>query len=50
MTPEQENKIAKVMKEFEAGSLKSSFGKTVTSRQQALAIAMSEAGVSEDEV
>lgn len=35
-------KIAKVMNEFKAGKLKSSSGKKVTNRKQALAIAMSE--------
>lgn len=38
-----EAKIAKVMGEFEAGTLKSSSGELVTSRKQALAIAESEA-------
>ena len=38
-------KVAKVMREYKAGSLKSSSGKKVTSRRQAVAIAMSEAGV-----
>lgn len=42
-TPEQEAKIKKVMEEFKAGTLKSSDGKTVTDRSQALAIAISEA-------
>lgn len=46
MTEEQQKKVEKVMREFEAGSLKSSSGETVTSREQAIAIAMSEAGVS----
>jgi len=41
-----DGKIAKVMKEFESGTLKSSSGETVTSKDQALAIAHSEAGVS----
>ena len=39
-------KIDKVMKEFEEGTLRSSSGKKVTNRKQAVAIAMSEAGVS----
>lgn len=42
MSPDE--KVAKVMREFEAGTLRSSSGEIVTSRQQALAIAMSEAG------
>jgi hypothetical protein len=39
------NKVAKVMREYKAGKLKSSSGQKVTSRDQAVAIAMSEAGV-----
>ena len=39
-------KIHKVMTEFKEGSLKSSSGKKVRSRKQAIAIAMSEAGKS----
>lgn len=38
-----EAKTAKVMREFEAGTLRSASGELVTSRKQALAIAMSEA-------
>lgn len=38
----KQGKIRKVMKEFKNGTLKSSDGKKVTSRKQALAIAMSE--------
>lgn len=38
-----QKKIENVMKEFEKGELKSSSGKKVTSRQQAKAIALSEA-------
>ena len=41
-----QNKIHKVMGEFERGTLRSSSGKKVTSRAQAIAIAMSEAGMS----
>jgi hypothetical protein len=37
------NKIHKVMKEKKEGTLKSSSGKKVTSRKQAVAIALSEA-------
>lgn len=37
-------KMAKVMGEFKDKKLKSSSGKKVSSREQALAIAMSEAG------
>ena len=36
------NKVEKVMKEFGAGKLKSSSGKKVTSRKQAIAIGLSE--------
>jgi len=35
-----EDKVKKVMSEFKAGELKSSSGKKVTSREQALAIAL----------
>jgi len=41
----KEEKIAKVMREFRAGTLKSSSGRKVTSLAQAQAIAMSEAGM-----
>lgn len=39
-------KVEKVMGEYKRGSLKSSSGQKVTSRKQAIAIAMSEAGMS----
>jgi hypothetical protein len=39
-------KIAKVMREFKAGTLKGSDKKAITSRKQAIAIALSEAGMS----
>lgn len=39
-------KVRKVMHEFKSGSLKSGSGKRVTDRKQAIAIAMSEAGLS----
>jgi len=46
MTKKQKQaKIAKVMREFKAGKLKSSSGEPVKSPQQALAIALSEAGM-----
>jgi hypothetical protein len=38
-------KVAKVMREFKSGKLKSSSGEPVKSSQQALAIALSEAGM-----
>ena len=41
-------KIRKVMSEFEAGTLKSSSGEVVKDPRQAMAIAMSEAGVSKE--
>jgi hypothetical protein len=44
-TPEQKAKMEKVMKEFKEGKLKSSSGELVTERSQAIAIAMSEAGI-----
>ena len=40
----EHSKIRKVMHEFMAGSLKSGGKKKVTSKKQAIAIAMSEAG------
>ena len=47
MTQKQKQaKIAKVMREFKAGKLKSSSGEAVKTPRQALAIALSEAGVS----
>ena len=39
------DKVKKVMGEFKRGTLKSSSGKKVTNRKQAIAIALSEAGV-----
>ena len=39
-------KVHKVLHEFKEGSLKSSSGEKVTDRKQAIAIAMSEAGIS----
>jgi len=39
-------KVKKVMKEYKQGKLKSGSGDKVTSRKQAVAIAMSEAGMS----
>lgn len=41
-----QKKTEKVMSEYKSGSLKSSSGRKVTSRKQAVAIALSEAGVS----
>jgi hypothetical protein len=47
-TPKQQKKIAKVYNEYKAGTLHSGSkkGKEVTSRKQAVAIALSEAGMS----
>jgi hypothetical protein len=39
-------KVAKVMREYKSGKLKSSSGQKVKSKDQAVAIAMSEAGYS----
>ena len=39
-------KIARVMKEFKAGTLKSSSGEKITDYRRAVAIALSEAGMS----
>lgn len=40
-----QKKVEKVMSEYKSGGLKSSSGKKVTNRKQAIAIAMSEAGM-----
>ncbi len=47
-TPAQQRKIEKVMHEFKEGDLKSSSGDKVKKRDQAIAIALSEAGASKD--
>lgn len=47
-TKKQNEKVGKVMSEYDKGTLKSSSGKKVTSKKQAVAIAMSEAGMSKD--
>ncbi len=41
--PKAQEKVAKTMHEFKEGDLKSSSGKKVTSRKQAVAIGLSEA-------
>jgi hypothetical protein len=47
MTAKQKQaKIRKVMREFKAGALKSSSGETIKDLRQAMAIALSEAGMS----
>lgn len=47
MTKKQKQaKLSKVMKEFKAGTLKSSSGQPVKNYKQAVAIALSEAGMS----
>ena len=43
MSPDE--KVAKVMSEFHAGPLRSASGQPVTSKRQAMAIAMSHAGM-----
>lgn len=43
---EKQAKVAKVMREFKAGTLKGSDKKPITSRKQAIAVALSEAGLS----
>jgi uncharacterized Ntn-hydrolase superfamily protein len=43
---EKQAKVAKVMREFKAGKLKGSDKKPITNRKQAIAIALSEAGMS----
>lgn len=45
MKQKMQRKVAKVMREYKAGKLKSSSGDKVTSQKQAVAIAMSEAGI-----
>jgi hypothetical protein len=42
---EKQAKLRKVLREFKAGTLKSSSGEKVTNQRQALAIALSEAGM-----
>ena len=44
LSPHQQAKFKRVMREFAAGTLRSSSGEKVTSRSQAVAIAYSEAG------
>jgi hypothetical protein len=48
-TQAQQDKIAKVMGEFKRGELKTSYGEKVTDDKQAIAIALSEAGISKKE-
>lgn len=45
MKTKADKKIGKVMSEYKAGTLKSSSGQKVKNRDQAVAIAMSEAGM-----
>lgn len=44
------NKVSRVMHEFKAGKLKTPDGKLVTDKEQAIAIALSEAGVSSSDL
>lgn len=47
MTKKQKQaKIARVMREYKAGTLKSSSGQPITNYKQAVAVALSEAGMS----
>ena len=43
---QKQAKIARVFREFKAGTLKSSSGEKITDRRRAIAIALSEAGMS----
>ena len=45
-TKKQDKKVEKVMGEYKEGTLKSSSGAKVTSKKQAIAIALSESGQS----
>lgn len=45
-TKEKQAKIKRVMKEFKSGALKSSSGEKIKDRKRAIAIALSEAGMS----
>jgi len=45
----QQDKVGEVMKEFSQGILKDSHGELVTDWDQAIAIALSEAGVSKNQ-
>lgn len=47
MSPDE--KIALVMSEFHAATLRSASGQPVTSKRQVMPIALSEAGMSQDE-
>lgn len=42
----KQNKVGKVMREFKEGTLHSGSGAKVTNRRQAIAISLSEAGLS----
>jgi Family of unknown function (DUF6496) len=43
-SPRQKGKVKKVMHEYKEGKLKSSSGRKVKSRKQAIAVAMTESG------
>lgn len=45
---ERREKVRTVMREFESGTLKSSSGEAVKNRKRAIAIALSEAGLSKE--
>ena len=46
----KERKVSKVLKEFKEGELRSSSGGRVKGRKQAIAIALSEAGLSSEKL
>ncbi|MDD3236759.1 MAG: DUF6496 domain-containing protein [Candidatus Gastranaerophilales bacterium] len=48
-TPQQEAIIGEVMKKFKTGNLKTHAGHIVTDEKQAMAIALSEAGIEADD-
>lgn len=45
-TSHARKKVERVMKEYKKGELKSSSGEKITNRRQAIAVALSEAGLS----
>ena len=49
-SPAQEDKTAKVMREFKEGKLKTPDGKVVTDKDQAIAIALNEAGITQKDL
>lgn len=49
-TKSQEDKVSRVMREFKEGKLKTPDGKVVTDRNQAIAISLREAGISQKDL